>query len=355
MPFGKCKIYSDGSHYIAIPHIPRKKRPRKPIKEEKIVVKESVDGELEPVKKSPVQKSMFAAESRLTPLTTAEEKKYAEFIDYVNNLDQEPAGKPEIERSVTHRELFEEFYEKSKGKRRNERKQIILSQMEPYFQDKETTKMFVDLQFERKRKNMIYRRIRLFRKVNLQEFNYFCTFTYSDEKHTEESFRKKLTNCFSLLSSRKQWKYIGVWERSPEKQRLHFHGIFYIPDGSMPGELVEINDYNFNTHNRQITRQNTYFNERFGRSDFEEIYNRSFLGQCVAYLVKYLEKTGEKLVYSKGLTQYFVSDILDDDIVCTMGADNQKLLLFDDFKCFDDGTYMGQVSREVIAQMPKEN
>ena len=75
----------------------------------------------------------------------------------------------------------------------------------------------------------------------------------------------------------------------------------------------------------------------------------------MAYLVKYLEKTGEKLVYSKGLPQYFVSDILDDDIVCTMGADNQKLLLFDDFKCFDDGTYMGQVSREVIAQMPKEN
>ena len=55
------------------------------------------------------------------------------------------------------------------------------------------------------------------------------------------------------------------------------------------------------------------------------------------------------------LKGYFVSDILDDDIVCTMGADNQKLLLFDDFKCFDEGTYMGQVSKEVIAQMPKEN
>lgn len=355
MPFGKCKIYSDGSHYIAIPHIPRKKRPRKPIKEEKIVVKESVDGELEPVKKSPVQKSMFAAESRLTPLTTAEEKTYAEFIDYVNNLDQEPAEKPETERSVTHRELFEEFYEKSKGKQRYERKRIILSQMEPYFQDKETAKMFLDSQFERKRKNMIYRRIRLFRKVNLQEFNYFCTFTYSDEKHTEESFRKKLTNCFSLLSSRKQWKYIGVWERSPEKQRLHFHGIFYIPDGAMPGELKEIADYSPVKGKVQYTVQNTYFNERFGRSDFEEIGSPAFLGQCVAYLVKYLEKTGEKLVYSKGLPQYFVSDILDDDIVCTMGADNQKLLLFDDFKCFDDGTYMGQVSKEVIAQMPKEN
>ena len=123
----------------------------------------------------------------------------------------------------------------------------------------------------------------------------------------------------------------------------------------MPGELKEIADYSPVKGKVQYTVQNTYFNERFGRSDFEEIYNRSFLGQCVAYLVKYLEKTGEKLVYSKGLPQYFVSDILDDDIVCTIGADNQKLLLFDDFKCFDDGTYMGQVSKEVIAQMPKEN
>ncbi len=39
----------------------------------------------------------------------------------------------------------------------------------------------------------------------------------------------------------------------------------------MVGELNSVNDYSFNTHKRQITIQNSYFNERFGRSDFESI------------------------------------------------------------------------------------
>lgn len=42
-----------------------------------------------------------------------------------------------------------------------------------------------------------------------------------------------------MMCHRKGWKYVGVWERSPEKQRLHFHGIFYIPEGTMPGMLLE--------------------------------------------------------------------------------------------------------------------
>ena len=29
MPYAKCKIYSDGSHYIAIPHKPQRPRPKK--------------------------------------------------------------------------------------------------------------------------------------------------------------------------------------------------------------------------------------------------------------------------------------------------------------------------------------
>ena len=64
-------------------------------------------------------------------------------------------------------------------------------------------------------------------KVNLQrEWSYFCTFTFSDEKHTEESFRKSLRNTLKHLVNRKGWKHIGVWERGGETGRLHFHGIF---------------------------------------------------------------------------------------------------------------------------------
>lgn len=68
-----------------------------------------------------------------------------------------------------------------------------------------------------------------------------------------------------------------------------------------------------------------------------------------------MEKTGEKIVYSKGLPQYFISDIMDDDVVCTIGQEDRKLLLFDDFTCWDEGCYVGKVSKDVIAQMRKSN
>ena len=71
--------------------------------------------------------------------------------------------------------------------------------------------------------------------------------------------------------------------------------------------------------------------------------------------MKYIEKSGERIVYSKGLSQYFISDIMDEDVVCTIGQEDRKLLLFDDFKCFDEGTFMGTVSPETIKEMRKAN
>ena len=217
------------------------------------------------------------------------------------------------------------------------------------------TEQRVDKHLERKYRNLICRRKRFSRKVNLHEFNYFCTFTYDGSLHTEETFRKRLSVCFNRFCSRKGWKYAGVWERSPKTGRLHFHGIFYIPEGTMPGILYEKEDYNFNTHRRQVTIQNTYFNERFGRCDMEPIRDRTEMGSAMAYIMKYIEKSGEKIVYSRGLRQYFISDILDNDVVCPIGMEDQKLLLFDNFSCFEDGVYIGEVSPEVIKQMKKAN
>ena len=227
--------------------------------------------------------------------------------------------------------------------------------MRPYFDNDEKAKKYVEVNLERKQRNLICRRIRLSRKANLQEFNYFCTFTYDGKLHTEDSFKYKLKHTLSNLAKRKEWKYIGVWERSPEKKRLHFHGIFYIPDGTMPGKFIEVEDYNFNTHRRQVTNQSIYFNERFGRSDFEPINDPRRMGDAMAYLMKYIEKSGEKIVYSKGLPQYFISDILDDDVVCRVGQEEQKLLLFDNFICVDEGVYIGEVSPAVIKQLRKSN
>lgn len=112
---------------------------------------------------------------------------------------------------------------------------------------------------------------------------------------------------------------IWVCERSPKKQRLHFHGLFNVPENGMIGELVEKRDYSFNLHQMRTTYQNTFFNDRFGRSDFERIDNKGRLGEALAYLMKYIEKTGEKIVYSKGLPQYFTTDVNESDVATRMG------------------------------------
>ena len=296
MAYGETKVYNDGSHYIAIPHTTRPKRKNK----KKI-----------------------------------ESKKETELI-----------------------EVADKVFSENKGKRRKEKIEILKTEVNEIIKDEKATKEFVKTYMDKKIRNLIERRKRLVRKINLGQWNYFCTFTYDDKKHSEESFMKKLKNCLKKLSYRKGWVYIGVWERSPEKKRLHFHGIFYIPDNAMVGELKEVNDYSFSSHTRQITLQNTYFNERFGRSDFKPIDRREplALSSTTQYLMKYMEKSGERIVYSKNTPTYFISDIMDEDIACVMNSDKgEKLILFDNFSCWDEGCYMGEVSPEVISQMRKAN
>jgi len=348
MPYGECKIYFDGSHYIGIPHTtrPSRRRPKPP--EEEILV---TDNETEQTAETEVNITIeeSAPSNDDAPIVRAENEEPSE-----SESERQTELQPKV-RTMTRKELFDELYQKYLNKPRRIKLELIAKEMLPYFKMEELSRIYVNENIERKLRNLIARRIRLTRKANLQEFNYFVTFTYDGKLHTEDSFRKGLKNCLRHLVERKQWKYIGVWERSPEKQRLHFHGIFYIPEGTMPGMLLDVNDYNFNTHNRQITHQNTYFNERFGRSDFELIDDMDKMGDALAYIMKYIEKSGEKIVYSKGLPQFFISDVMDEDIICFTGLEDKKLLLSDDFTCWDEGCYVGKVSKAVIAQLRKCN
>lgn len=67
MPYGKCKIYSDGSHYIAIPHTvnPHGRRRKEPVREEITVEQEisalnngSFSEENEPVSHTEIRKRL---------------------------------------------------------------------------------------------------------------------------------------------------------------------------------------------------------------------------------------------------------------------------------------------------------
>lgn len=340
MPFGETKVYFDGSHYIAIPHTERPSKKR-PIKIEEIIT----------VNDSEMQDSTENVE----PSISLEENTVEIEQENVETAPEVKEEKPKKLRKMTKKELFNELYSKFIDLKKRERKKLIIEQMLPYFANRKFCEEFVNTNFERKQRNLICRRIRMVRKANLVDFNYFCTFTYDDKLHTEYTFKKKLKITFQNLSTRKGWKYMGVWERAPETKRLHFHGLFSISQSAMVGELFEHSDYNLKSHRRTKTIQNTYFNERFGRSDFEEIKSNVDLNKELSYIMKYLEKTEEKIVYSKGLYQYFISDIMDEDVVCTIGQEDKKLLLFDDFNCWDEGCLIGKVSPEVIAQMRKCN
>lgn len=344
MAYGETKVYYDGSHYIAIPHTERPKRYRQKPVEEEITVVETTDEGSETVK----------ATEPLISVVSDEKDEAEEVIADGNNGAEKAVAASKIERKMTRKELFDELYKKYLDLPKKERHYKIMEGMEAYFDTVEQLKWYVDLGFERKYRNLVARRIRMVRKARLAQFNYFCTFTYSDEKQTEDSFKKGLQTCFRNLVYRNGWKYMGVWERSPEKHRLHFHGLFSISPEKMVGTLNEKRDFSTAQHRMQTILQNDYFEKRFGRNDFKEL-NPHLLGESIAYLMKYIEKTGEKIVYSKGLYQYFISDIMDEDIICPTGQEGKKLLLFDNFKCWDEGLYMGRVCPEVIEQMRKCN
>lgn len=251
---------------------------------------------------------------------------------------------------------FEERFEKVKGGR-NSRKAKLLHEFTPMFKDEDEAEQFVEEHFNRLSRNRWERYKRMIRRGYTNRWNFFCTYTYDSQKHTEETFRTSLMNTLYHLSSRRDWRYMGAWERGELGQRLHFHALTYIPENGMPGVLEEHEDYSTKRHKREKSIQNSYFNERFGRSDFSAITNRQQVADSIKYMLKYITKNDEKIVYSRGMKTYFVSDVLDEDILCRTGDEEHgfKYILADDFTCISDGEIMGKVSSEVIEKMPKSN
>lgn len=60
---------------------------------------------------------------------------------------------------------------------------------------------------------------------------------------------------------------------------------------------------------------------------------------------------------SRHLQTYFITDIIEEDVLCTIGQEDRKILLFDNFNCFDfeTGEVLGQPNndKELINKLPK--
>jgi len=205
------------------------------------------------------------------------------------------------------------------------------------FPDKWGIRDYVDKKLEKVQHNLAARKKRFRRKAFLNRWNYFVTFTYDDDKLDEDAFRKKLRKCLSNLHCRRDWLYMGVFERAPETGRLHFHAIMYVPEGQMIGRITEQRDYSTRHHRMQLTHPNSFFSDTFGRNDFAELSESELRhGNTLKYLLKYLEKTDERIIYSRGIPTEFYKEINDNDVICELLDFVVKYVLFDDVIDYDE-------------------
>lgn len=194
---------------------------------------------------------------------------------------------------------------------------------------------FIETRYKAKMKNIQLRKKRFRRKAFLNDWNYFVTFTYDSDKTTEEEFKVSLRKCLSNFHSRRNWRYMGVWEYGEKEKRLHFHALMFIPDGQMIGEIYERNDYSERKHKMIKTHENSFFFEKFGKNDFAPITKESLKrGKTLDYILKYITKTNEKIVYSRGIPSEFTDNIEDKDVAVSLIDFVVKYILFDNV--YDD-------------------
>lgn len=109
---------------------------------------------------------------------------------------------------------------------------------------------YLDEQIERTLQNLYRRKKRAYRKANMHKWTYFITITYDGEKMSEDEFKRKLKRCLANFHTRRGWRYMGVFER---------------------GELFERKQYSTKRHRWETVQDNTFFAERFGNCEFDEI------------------------------------------------------------------------------------
>jgi len=353
--YPNCKVRFDGSFYIATPHTTNPARRRK--RKEEIITVYEQDGKLKLEQPPPVLELGDDCENE--PVSP-EQVTVEEVIDENDKSPPDVTDKPKTNiKHTTRKQVFDDLYDKYLYLKPKERKKAVTDDMRPLFKTETALQSFIDENCQRRWRNIVERRKRFARKAYNQNFQWFVTFTYADDKHTEESFKKRLLETLRRLATRYNWKYMGVWERGKETNRLHFHALVHIPDDEMVGEFEEKTDYNKKTGRQKTFTQNTFFAEKFGRNEFDDIGGASYLyGKAIAYIMKYMEKQNVKAVYSRGLYEFFRTDVQGNDVVGkmeTLDETDNRLILAPKFTCWNEGVKVGEVSPETIAKLPKSS
>ena len=338
------KLKNDGGHNLFQRDPPPsrwKKRRRKYVDKEVEVddsIFESAKKAVAPkeVKKDEIEESQHPpSEENITENPPESVEKQA--VEEISVEPQEPQDKPNKTHKMPLRKLFDELYDTWLEVKWKDRRNMLIGALKPYFEnDYKRTVAFVESNLDRRRHNTGSRFRRARNKCNMNRFNYFVTFTYDSAKMDRDTFYKKLRAYLKNKVTRSGWKYYGVWEGWDGKKRLHFHALMYIPDGTMPGELVKEKRYNTSKHKMKETTGNTEFNEKFGRSDVQEIIE-PVKDYAYQYVLKYLNKGG-KAMASKNCPEYISGWVSKSNLLCEREDIENQYLAFPETQIIVDGT-----------------
>ncbi len=328
--YPKCKVRKEGNVYIATPHTTNTKK--RTVRKEKPIAVTVNDGKY--------------------TLEQPKDKKPDTIVEPTDKSLTKPNNDVCI---TTHKQIFDELYDKHYKLKPHIRKQTILESMLLLFSSKERAECFVNEQWKRKRRNAYTRKKRFEYKAYNQAYEYFFTITFDDKKHNEQSFEKSLRLAFSNLHKRYGCLFQGVWERGTENDRLHFHGLIYDPNSKITNELIQVSDYNPKTGKKKTYLQSKYFFDKFGRNEFSKIIPQMY-DSAIRYITKYLNKQDVKPYYSKGLYSFIESDIDGNDVICRMDRMDERdirLIVANDFRVWQEGVLIGDASPETMAKAPK--
>jgi len=191
-------------------------------------------------------------------------------------------------------------------------------------------KKIIEKFYDREKENLKNRKRLFKRKALSNEWNYFCTFTYDDKKHNEESFVKTLKKKLQNLHTNYGWLYMGCFERS-STNRLHFHGILYVPNGAMKSKIREEIYYDTKAHKKAISYINVEFEDKLGRNDFKPITKADLtFTHSLDYILKYIGKENQRIIYSRGIKDdIFALVDIDEALICKVSDDSPYYVLAD--------------------------
>ena len=185
-------------------------------------------------------------------------------------------------------------------------------------------------QRERCEFNYFQRVKRAERKAYLLDANYFATFTYDSEKTTEKEFTRALKKAMENMTYRFGWVFMGVPELGEQGQRKHFHFLIRVPSKSaFPMRNYAKLQYSVKRHKWETLTCNEFF-DKFGNNSFEAIEpgTREYT-QRVGYLLKYLLKSGARIIYSRNIPSEELREVRTErDVMLVKYSHGKVYILF---------------------------